>query len=141
MASATGQKSRLRHLFVVDTGAEVNAFPASSRDRRAGRRSASLVAANGSSILADVAQPIHGADLFPNYHTPIDVHGEWRPCGNYRHLNGVMVADRYPIPHIQDFTAGRTVFSKIDLVKGSHQILVATNDVHKTILIAAIGLF
>ena len=129
MASAAGQKSRLlylgdrnaSHLFVVDTGADVNVFPASSRDRRGGRRGDSLVAANGSSILADIAQPIHGADFFRNHHRAIDVHCEWRPCCNNRHLNDVIVADLYPLPHIPDFTAGRTVFSKIDLVKGSHQ--------------------
>ncbi|XP_050691233.1 uncharacterized protein K02A2.6-like [Eriocheir sinensis] len=44
--------------------------------------------------------------------------GGWRPCGDYRRLNEVTTADRYPIPHIQDFTAnldGAKLFSKIDL--------------------------
>ncbi|CAI5673187.1 unnamed protein product [Oreochromis niloticus] len=45
--------------------------------------------------------------------------GRWRPCGDFRRLNNVTENDRYPIPHIQDFSAhlaGTSVFSKIDLV-------------------------
>jgi len=50
-------------------------------------------------------------------------------------LNSVTIPDRYPLPHIQDFTyhlAGCTIFSKIDLIKAYFQIPVAEEDKHKT---------
>ena len=45
---------------------------------------------------------------------------DWRPCGNNRSVSAQTVPDRYPIPHIQDFTqglAGSKVFTKINLVR------------------------
>ena len=70
--------------------------------------------------------------------------GGWRVCGDYRRLNGQTTDDRYPVRSIQDFTAdlhGKSIFSKIDLMKGYHQIPVAEEDVGKTAVITPFGLF
>jgi hypothetical protein len=31
--------------------------------------------------------------------------GSWRPCWDYRRLNNINVHDRYPVPHLADFSA------------------------------------
>ena len=61
--------------------------------------------------------------------------GSLRLCIDYRELNKVTVKNRYPLPRIDDLLdqlQGASVFSKIDLQSGYHQMRVRGADVPKT---------
>ncbi|KAL0556806.1 hypothetical protein IC582_005323 [Cucumis melo] len=61
--------------------------------------------------------------------------GSMRLCIDYRELNKVTVKNRYPLPRIDDLfdqLQGATVFSKIDLQSGYHQLMIKDEDVPKT---------
>ncbi|GKE95723.1 putative reverse transcriptase domain-containing protein [Tanacetum coccineum] len=75
---------------------------------------------------------------------PEDLHGlppicqkdrSFRMCIDYRELNKLTVKNRYPLPRIDDLfdqLQGLSVYSKIDLRLGYHQLRVRGKDIPKT---------
>ena len=61
--------------------------------------------------------------------------GTLRLCVDYRKLNKMTVKNKYLLPRIDDLfdqLKGASVFSKIDLRSGYHQLRIKDANVHKT---------
>nr|GFC54790.1 putative reverse transcriptase domain-containing protein [Tanacetum cinerariifolium] len=61
--------------------------------------------------------------------------GSFRMCIDYRELNKLTVKNRYPLPRIDDLfdqLQGSSVYSKINLRLGYHQLRVRNEDIPKT---------
>ncbi|GKE13974.1 reverse transcriptase domain-containing protein, partial [Tanacetum coccineum] len=61
--------------------------------------------------------------------------GSFRMCIDYRELNKLTIKNRYPLPRIDDLfdqLQGSSVYSKIDLISGYHQLRVRDEDIPKT---------
>ncbi|GJZ16806.1 putative nucleotidyltransferase, ribonuclease H [Tanacetum coccineum] len=61
--------------------------------------------------------------------------GSFRMCINYWELNKLTVKNRYPLPRIDDLfdqLQGSSIYSKIDLRSGYHQLRVCEEDIPKT---------
>nr|GEZ02981.1 putative reverse transcriptase domain-containing protein [Tanacetum cinerariifolium] len=61
--------------------------------------------------------------------------GSFRMCIDYRELNKLTMKNRYPLPRIDDLfdqLQGSSIYSKIDLRSGYHQLRVREQDIPKT---------
>ena len=68
--------------------------------------------------------------------------GTKRLCVDYRQLNEITIKARYPLPVIDDLfdsLKGATVFSKLDLISGYHQVPIAPGDRPKTAFVTPRG--
>jgi hypothetical protein len=67
-----------------------------------------------------------------------------RMCVDYRSLNEVTIKNKYPLPRIEDLfdqMKGASVFSKIDLRSGYHQLKIRESDIPKTAFRTRYGLY
>ncbi|GJU94427.1 putative reverse transcriptase domain-containing protein [Tanacetum coccineum] len=68
--------------------------------------------------------------------------GSFRMCIDYQELNKLTVKNRYPLPRIDDLfdqLQGSSVYSKIDLRSGYHQLRVREEDFPKTTFMTCYG--
>src|SRR4051812_25187287 len=67
-----------------------------------------------------------------------------KDCVDYRPLNLATIKNKYPLPRINDFydqLAGSSVFSKMDLRLGHHQIKIQNEDIPKTVFTPRYGFY
>ncbi|KAE8241094.1 hypothetical protein A4X13_0g7564 [Tilletia indica] len=90
----------------------------------------------------DVIEPSSSPVSFPVL--MVRQYNKWRFCVDYRQLNAVTVADRYPLPTtdaVFQTLMGKKCFSSLDAIRGYHQMMVKPGDRWKTAFVCHRGLF
>ncbi|KAE8241240.1 hypothetical protein A4X13_0g7503 [Tilletia indica] len=90
----------------------------------------------------DVVEPSSSPVSFPVL--MVRQHTKWRFCVDYRQLNQVTVADRYPLPTtdaVFNTLLGKHWFSSLDAIRGYHRHPVKESDRWKTAFVCHRGLF
>ena len=79
-----------------------------------------------------IIRPSKSTYSSPSHLVPKKEIGDWRTCGDYRSLNHITVRDSYAMPQLSmvDFY-GRTILSKLVLIKAYHPIPIHLDDVEK----------
>jgi hypothetical protein len=70
--------------------------------------------------------------------------GTQRMCVDYRLLNKVTIKNKYPLPKIEDLfdqVKAASIFSKVDLRSGYHQLIIRESDIPKTAFHTRYGLY
>jgi hypothetical protein len=70
--------------------------------------------------------------------------GTQQMCVHYRSLNEVTIKNKYPLPRIEDLfdqMKGASIFSKIYLRSGYHQLKIRESDIPKTTFYTQYGLY
>jgi hypothetical protein len=65
-------------------------------------------------------------------------------CVDYRSVNEVAIKNKYPLPWIEDLfdqMKGASVFSKINMRSGCHQLKIQESDIPKTVFRTRYGLY
>ena len=143
-ASATCMLAKPKHAIQHDITIHPGTRPAAGKPRRLfGPKLTAARDEINTMLRLGIIRPSKSPWASPMHVAPKGDNG-WRPCGDFRYLNSVTVPDKYPLPHIQDFTSdlhGATIFSKVDLVRAFHQIPLADAAIPLTAIITPFGLF
>ena len=121
--------------------AKVRNYPKGSPKAVQGKKAIEELERLGIIEKVDPSKPNHFTSAL---HFALKPDGSLRPVGDFRLLNQKTLLDLYPLPSLKDFhqdIAGSKIFSKVDLAKAFHQLMIDKRDRWKTCITTPWGLF